>query len=184
MELRRWIVAEHEETQDPSQHSATAPGGPRLTACIGEGVGYAAAALLVVLTVSIIVGIVMRAVGIDNSWTYDVDLFALIWVAFVGAAFTAMREDHVTSGVALENMYPRSAPFMLVLRFIIVAGFLIIFTVSGYTQFIDSVRMHETTLDIMSWPVWIATVALPIGTLLWLIAEIHHFLRRLSAKRG
>jgi TRAP-type C4-dicarboxylate transport system permease small subunit len=158
--------------------------GQRITRVIGEIVGYVAAALLAILTVSILLGIVMRSTHIDNSWTYDVDLFALVWVAFVGAAFTALREDHVTSGIALENMYPRSAGVMLVLRFVIIAVFLVVFTISGWAQFIDSVQTRETTLDVMSWPVWIATLALPVGTTLWLVAEIHHFLRRLAAKRA
>ena len=172
-------------------HEVKAPGGggflyrwQHVTRVIGEIVGYVAAALLVILTVSILLGIVMRGTHIDNSWTYDVDLFALVWVAFVGAAFTALREDHVTSGIALENMYPRSAGVMLVLRFVIIAVFLVVFTISGWAQFIDSVQTHETTLDVMSWPVWVATLALPVGTTLWLVAEIHHFLRRLAAKRA
>jgi TRAP-type C4-dicarboxylate transport system permease small subunit len=176
-------VAHHHLAQPPRGGGFLAC-GQHVTRVIGEIVGYVAAALLVILTVSILLGIAMRSTHIDNSWTYDVDLFALVWVAFVGAAFTALREDHVTSGIALENMYPRSAGVMLVLRFVIIAVFLVIFTVSGYAQFIDSVQTHETTLDVMSWPVWIATLALPIGTTLWLIAEVHHFLRRLAAKRA
>lgn len=151
---------------------------------LGMGVGYVSAVLMIIMTLSLILGIVMRMVSIDNSWTYDVDLFSLIWVAFVGASFTALREEHVTSGVALENIYPRSARLMLILRFIIIAAFLVVFTISGFTQFVGSVQTHETTLDVMSWPVWVPHLALPVGTVLWLIFEIHHFLRRMTAKRA
>ncbi|CAM5195039.1 hypothetical protein CDEF62S_01635 [Castellaniella defragrans] len=155
----------------------------RLSGGLGQAVGYASAVLMVVMTLSILLGIVMRATHIDNSWTYDVDLFSLIWVAFLGASFTALREEHVTSGIALENAYPRCAGLMLVLRFVIIAAFLLTFTISGFSQFLDSFQTHETTLDVMSWPVWIPHLALPVGTLLWLIFEIHHFLRRVTAKR-
>ena len=174
-----------------TEHLAQAPhpGSSRVrvvlwvTDRLGQGVGHLSAILMVIMTLSILLGIVMRATHIDNSWTYDVDLFALIWVAFVGASFTALREEHVTSGIALENAYPRCAGVMLVLRFVIMAAFLVTFTVSGLSQFLNSVQTSETTLDVMSWPVWIPHLALPVGTLLWLIFEIHHFLRRLSAKR-
>ncbi len=158
--------------------------GQRLTGHIGEGVGYVSAALLVVLTLSVLLGIAMRSAHIDNSWTYDVDLFALVWVAFVGAAYTAMRGEHVTSGVAIENVLPRWHNILQILRFVIVAVFLVVFMVSGYVQFLDSVQAHETTLDVMSWPVWVATLALPTGALLWLVAEIHHALLRLAARRN
>lgn len=174
-----------------TEHLAQAshPGSSRVRAVLqvtnrlGLGVGYVSAVLMVIMTLSILLGIVMRATHIDNSWTYDVDLFALIWVAFVGASFTALREEHVTSGIALENAYPRCAGVMLVLRFVIMAAFLVTFTVSGLLQFLNSVQTSETTLDVMSWPVWIPHLALPVGTSLWLVFEIHHFLRRLAAKR-
>ncbi|HEX7387731.1 MAG TPA: TRAP transporter small permease subunit [Castellaniella sp.] len=151
---------------------------------LGKVVGYVSAFLMVVMSLSIILGIVMRTVHIDNSWTYDVDLFSLIWVAFVGASFTALRGEHVTSGVALENMLPRCAGLMLVLRFVIISAFLVVFTISGFEQFLNSVQTHETTLDVMSWPVWIPHLALPVGTILWLAFEIHHFVRGLVAGRA
>lgn len=151
---------------------------------LGTVVGYLAAVFMVVLSLSIILGIALRTLRLDNQWTYDVDLFALVWVAFVGASFTALRGEHVTSGVALENAFPSLAGFMLVLRFVIVAAFLAIFTVSGFQQFAGSVQTSETTLDVMSWPVWIPHLAIPVGTLLWLLFEIFHLARGLVARRG
>lgn len=148
---------------------------------LGGVVGYVSAVLMVIMTISIILGIVMRTVHIDNSWTYDVDLFSLIWVAFVGASFTALRREHVTSGVALENSFPGIAGLMHILRFVIIALFLVVFGISGFRQFFSSVATHETTLDVMSWPVWIPHLALPVGAALWLIFEIFHFVRGLSA---
>lgn len=158
-------------------------GGRSPCGCIGRAVGYVSAVLMVIMALSIILGIAMRTMHIDNSWTYDVDLFALIWVAFVGASFTALRKEHVTSGVALENLYPQAAGFMLVLRFVIVAAFLAVFTVSGFEQFAGSLQTHETTLDVMSWPVWIPYLALPVGTILWLFFECCHFMRALRDRR-
>jgi TRAP-type C4-dicarboxylate transport system permease small subunit len=145
--------------------------------------GHIAAVVMVVLAASVMLGIVLRAVGIDNSWTYDLDHFTLIWVAFFGAAFTALRGSHVTAGIALENMFRgrRALQVMAVVRFIIVAGFLILFIISGYDQTASSFGNHETTLDIVQWPVWIAKTALPVGALAWLIAEIHTLLERVRA---
>lgn len=151
---------------------------------LGSLVGYVSAVLMIIMTLSIILGIGMRTAHIDNSWTYDVDLFSLIWVAFVGASFTALRREHVTSGVALENSFPAIAGLMHVLRFIIIALFLVVFAISGFTQFLNSATTHETTLDVMSWPVWIPHLALPVGAVLWLIFEIFHFLRGLNARHA
>jgi TRAP-type C4-dicarboxylate transport system permease small subunit len=173
-------LTENSSSAAPSGRGAGARG---LGIRIGIGVGYLSAVLMVIMTLSILLGIVMRTLHIDNSWTYDVDLFSLIWVAFVGASFTALRQEHVTSGIALENIYPACTGLMRLLRFVIIAVFLVVFTISGFSQFLGSVATHETTLDVMSWPVWIPHLALPVGTVLWLIFEIHHFVRGLSARR-
>jgi TRAP-type C4-dicarboxylate transport system permease small subunit len=155
-----------------------------VTHWIGEAVGYVSSAVLVALTLSIVLGIAMRTMDIDNSWTYDVDLFTLIWVAFVGAAFTAVRGQHVTSGLSPEMIFKNSKNLFVWIRFAIMAVFLLLFTASGFMQFMNSVQTHETTLDVMSWPVWIAVIAVPLGTLLWLVAEIHVLLRQLAARNN
>ena len=155
-------------------------GASRLLGRLADGAGHAAAVAYMVLTCSIILGIALRLFDIDNSWTYDVDLFALIWLAFLGAAFTSLRDHHVTAGIALENMFGGRGLVLSIIRYLIVAAFLVLFTVSGYQQALGSFVNHETTLDVMGWPVWIADSALPVGTFLWLVAETYKLLRRFA----
>lgn len=140
--------------------------------------GYAAGGILIILAGSVILGIVLRAIGIDNSWTSDLDHFALIWLAFLGAALTAGFDRHVNAGVALENFFSNRTAllFLTTVRFVIVAGFLVIFLTSGIEQAQDSFSSHETTLDIASWPIWVAKAGLPTGVFFWLIAEVHKYI--------
>lgn len=171
-------------SDSPSSQNRLVDSVRSVTHWIGEAVGYVSAAALVALTLSIVLGIAMRTTGIDNSWTYDVDLFTLIWVAFVGAAYTAVRGQHVTSGLSPEMIFTNSKTLFVWVRFAVMAVFLLLFTASGFMQFMNSLQTHETTLDVMSWPVWIATIALPLGTLLWLVAEIHQLLKQLAARNN
>lgn len=155
--------------------------GARVCGRLADATGHLAAAMLLLLTLAIVLGITLRWVGIDNSWTYDLDLFSLVWVAFAGAVLTSWRDHHVTAGIALENLLGGRGTVLSLVRFAIVAGFLVLFTVSGYQQTKVSLVTHETTLDIAQWPVWIAQAALPLGTALWAIAELAKLLRRLGA---
>jgi TRAP-type C4-dicarboxylate transport system permease small subunit len=157
-------------------------GAHKLLDAIAEIVGYVSAVVMLILVVSITLGIAMRTWHVDNTWTYDVDLFALIWLAFVGAAYTHARGHHVTSGLSPEMLFPRQTTLFIAIRFIIVVGFLAVFTVSGWDQFMNSVQTHETTIDVMSWPAWIATLALPVGTFLWLLAEVRSLLNNLKGR--
>ncbi|HEU4660777.1 MAG TPA: TRAP transporter small permease subunit, partial [Pseudolabrys sp.] len=75
-----------------------------------------ASAILVLLSVGIVLGVVLRWVQLDNSWTYDFDLFTLVWAAFAGAAYTSLRGRHVTAGIAIENIIGRGT-LLAVLRF-------------------------------------------------------------------
>lgn len=168
----------------------TTPTGGALATCsrwagwIADLAGHFAALIMLLLATSVTLGVALRMIGIDNSWTYDLDLFTLIWLAFFGAAFTSLRNSHVTSGIALENVLQgRGAALALAtLRFVIVAGFLVVFAYSSFDQAASSYSNHETTLDIVQWPVWIAKTALPLGAVCWLFAEIHKFFARLAAK--
>ena len=151
----------------------------RATGALADLAGHLAAAMMLLLTLAIVLGIGLRIVHIDNSWTYDLDLFSLVWLAFIGAVLTSLRNHHVTAGIALENLLGRGTLLGL-LRFAIVAAFLVLFTISGYRQAYSSFITHETTLDVAQWPTWVAEAALPLGTALWLIAEAHKLLRKFT----
>ena len=164
------------------------PGGIALhlhvvTGRLSEGAGHLAAAMLLFLTLSIVLGITLRAVHVDNSWTYDLDLYMLAWLSFIGAAFTSLRDHHVTAGIALEKFLGGRGKLLGILRFAIVATFLVIFVISGSRQAYSSFVNNETTLDVVEWPVWIAQVALPLGGALWLVAEAHKLLRAFTGRR-
>jgi len=154
----------------------------RATGLIADITGHAAAAVFLLLTLSVVAGIALRLFGIDNSWTYDLDLYSLVWIAFLGAAFTARRGRHVTAGIALENIFGGRGTVLSLIRFAVIAVFLGIFTWSGIQQAYGSYLNHETTLDVVQWPVWVAVAALPAGTALWLIAEVHRLLHHLAGE--
>src|SRR5699024_564354 len=108
------------------------------------------------------------------------DHFTLVWLAFVGAAYTGYQGAHVTAGISLEHLFGRCVILLVTIRFIIVAGFLVIFIWSGYQQFHSSLSFHETTVDIFQWPVWVSKLALPVGGAAWLVGEIHKLLIALT----
>lgn len=161
----------------PRDHLIT--GCQYLTGFITKAIGIIAAFSLVTLTVSIILGIGLRLCKIDNAWTYDLDMFCLIWLAFTGAVTAAVNRQHVTAGVSLENLVGK-ARLLIFLRFVVIFSFLAFMTVSAFSEAMGSFQMQEVTLDVVQWPVWIAKISIPIGTGAWAIAELHAFLSDIS----
>lgn len=167
-------------TRGPAHASSTRPGSRRgLAAIAGAGdlvafaVGHLAMIAMLALTAGIILGIVLRWVRIDNSWTYDLDLFSLVWVAFAGAILTARFDRHVTSGIAVERMVEgRLRLFFRIWRVLIVVGFLVLLTISGWRDTLTSYSTGESTIDVAEWPVFIAKAAIPLGAIFWALAEL------------
>lgn len=159
--------------------SRSAAAGGEVLAHIADVLGHVASFILLLLTLGIVLGIVLRWTGIDNSWTYDFDIFTLVGASFIGATYTALRGRHVTAGIAIENVIGRGT-LLAFLRFIIVVGFLLLLTMSGYWETVSSFQTHETTIDVDQWPMWIAKASLPVGALGWAIAEVAKFLRQLA----
>jgi C4-dicarboxylate transporter, DctQ subunit len=175
--------AEASEKQEVEPHGGVGLRLQVVTGHLADGTGHFAAATLLVLALSIVLGISLRVVHIDNSWTYDLDLYMLAWLSFIGAVLTSLRDHHVTAGIALENLVGGRGKLLSVVRFAIVATFLVMFTISGFRQAYSSFVTNETTLDVVQWPVWIAKAALPLGAALWLAAEAHKLLRRFTGGR-
>lgn len=155
----------------------------RVLSGIADITGHIAAAILILLTLSIVLGVTLRWVGIDNSWTYDLDLFALTWTAFAGAVYTSLHGHHVTAGISLENILGGRGTILSVIRFVIIVSFLVIFTWSGFHLAHSSFVTQETTFDVARWPVWIAKSALPVGAALWAIAETGRFLHIIAGDK-
>lgn len=145
-------------------------------AWFGRAAGLVAALATLVLAASVLLGIILRWLSIDNTWAYDLDHFVLIWLAFVGAAYTGYRGAHVTAGISLEHLFKRGALALAVLRFVIVAAFLAVLIYSGASLSYFSWTFHELTSDAAEWPVWVAKLALPVGSIAWLAGEVHRFL--------
>lgn len=147
----------------------------RALAWVAGAAGVLTSGILLLLASSVMLGIILRAIGIDNFWTYDLDTFCLVWLAFLGAAYTGYRGAHVTSGISLEHLLG-GALVLRLLRFAIVAGFLLVFIYSGYQQWHSSWVFDEKTLDAVQWQVWVAKLALPVGGIAWLVGELHKIL--------
>ena len=146
---------------------------------IADAIGTIGRVALISLSAGLILGIGMRWVGIDNTWTYDLDLFSLVWLAFAGAVLTARRDRHVTAGIALEHLFRgRLRLAFRGLRVAIVVVFLCLLAVSGWRDAMSSLHTHETTIDVVAWPMWIAKIVIPLGALCWAVAEISKFILR------
>jgi TRAP-type C4-dicarboxylate transport system permease small subunit len=143
----------------------------------GAVVGHLGIAAIVALSAAVCLGVAMRWFGFDTDWVFDLNLFALVWLAGAGAALTAVHRAHVTAGIALERFVPRARRLLNALRALLIIPFLLLVAGAGTLQAQRAFVDHEVTFDLAAWPVWIAQLSIPVGMLAWAMVEAAYAVR-------
>jgi TRAP-type C4-dicarboxylate transport system permease small subunit len=149
---------------------------------IGAWAGVIAGLALVVLSASILYGVALRMFGIEDIWSFDLDIFVMIWFGMVGAAYTAHLDSHVTAGIALERRWTRAAGTLRIVRFILTAIYLLALVFFGVILTWQSFESHTTTWDLALWPEWIAQAAVPVGAFAWLAVILSRLIDTLRSR--
>ena len=142
---------------------------------------WISAALLVVLALEVLVGIVWRAAGHPLSWYDEVASVLLAWVTYYGSALAALKRSHI-GFPGLANALPRGGRTVaLIVREIAVIGFFVLLAVFG--MHVLDLLAGETlvTVDI---PVRLTQSVIPIGAVLFVIAELLNLPGQIAWARG
>ncbi|WP_439259062.1 TRAP transporter small permease [Lonepinella sp. BR2930] len=129
-----------------------------------------ASTILSILTVIIIISIFSRFMGISLHWYDEVSAILLAWLTFYGAALCALNRSHMGFGNLVAKM-----PLMWKKVAFIVSETLIIafFTILAWAGlYLLSVFGDETLTSLDFIPLAVAQSALPIGCILFILAEI------------
>lgn len=145
----------------------------RIADAIGLAAAAVASAALVAMTGAVVYAVCARAVGAAVTWPFDLEVFTAVWLAMVGAAYTARQGAHVTAGISLARWVRGPAGRVLQeLRVLVVCAYLAVITWTGVVQAQKALSAHEATNDALRWPVWVAEIAVPIGAAAWLVVVL------------
>ncbi|MGH8129127.1 MAG: TRAP transporter small permease [Gammaproteobacteria bacterium] len=125
-------------------------------------------ALLVVLTAIVIIGIVYREIGHPLPWYDEVASVLLAWLTYYGVGLGALKRAHISVPGLVRATPPRVRLVLAVLCEACVFAFFILLAFFGWK--VLGVLAGETlvTVDI---PVQLTQSAIPVGAILFLIAE-------------
>lgn len=134
--------------------------------------GVNALALLVerVLAVALVVGICLNFINVVGRYIGDfaltgvdeIEIYILIWIAFLGAAIITWRGGHLRMDVLLEASPPA---FRLT---IVAIETLVLLTVSSFVayqsfRYVERIYMLGAVSDVAHIPTWIAHAAITTG---------------------
>ncbi len=129
--------------------------------------------ILLALSTIIIVAVFSRFSGASLYWYDEVSAILLAWLTFYGSAFCALKRSHMGFGglVASMPLGMRKAVFLFS-ECIVIAFFIVIAWASYY---ILQIFGDETLTSLDFVPLAFAQSALPIGAVLFVMAQLCSF---------
>ena len=137
--------------------------------------------LLVVLAVEVLAGIVFRAFRRPLVWYDEVASVLLAWLTYYGSALAALKRAHIGFPGLVRAMprAPRTAA--LVVREIAVTGFFLLLAWEGARILGELGGETLVTVDI---PVRLTQSVIPVGAVLFIVAELLTLSERIREARG
>jgi TRAP-type C4-dicarboxylate transport system permease small subunit len=137
--------------------------------------------LLVVLAVEVLAGIVFRAFRRPLVWYDEVASVLLAWLTYYGSALAALKRAHIGFPGFVRAMPrgPRTAA--LVVREIVVTGFFLLLAWQGARVLGELGGETLVTVDV---PVRLTQSVIPVGAVLFIVAELLNLPERLREAKG
>lgn len=129
--------------------------------------------LMTALAVVVIVGIGFRKAGAALVWYDEVASILLVWLTYYGASLAALKRAHIGFPKLVQSANPRLRLSLVLCRELIVIGFFVLVAWAGWRvlQVLDGIYL--ASLPAVS--ARVAQSAIPIGAVLFIIAELLSF---------
>ena len=138
---------------------------------------FAVLALMGTLAVVVVVGVGFRKAGAALVWYDELASILLAWLTYYGAALAALRGAHIGVPKLVEGARPAARRVLILLREVFVVGFFVLAAYAGLR--VQQVLAGTYLVSMPSVPTGVAHSVIPIGALLFIVAELMSFPERM-----
>jgi len=138
-------------------------------------------ALLLVLAIEVLVGIAFRAAGHPLVWYDEVASVLLAWLTYYAAALAAIKRSHIAFPGLVNALGTGGRFFTLAIREVAVFGLFAVVAVEGTLILGDLGAETLVSVDI---PVKLTQSVMPVGAVLFMIAEALNLPDRIAWAKG
>ncbi len=125
---------------------------------------------MVALALVVVLGVVFRRLGAALVWYDEVASILLAWLTFYGAALAALHRAHIGFPKLVDGLAPRFRRSLILLGEVFVIGFFMVTAWAGWRVF--GILGGETLVSLPWVPQRVAQSVIPIGAILFIIAEL------------
>jgi TRAP-type C4-dicarboxylate transport system permease small subunit len=138
--------------------------------------------LMVTLAVEVTVGVVFRYSGNSLVWYDEVASILLAWLTYYASALAALRRAHIGCPELVRALPPAARLPVAILAEACVFAFLVLLAWVGFT--VLQVLAHDTLISLPWVPVAFTQSVIPIGAVLFIIAQALSLPEVLREARG
>jgi TRAP-type C4-dicarboxylate transport system permease small subunit len=134
--------------------------------------------LVAALVLVVVAGVVFRKLGASLVWYDEVASILLVWLTYYGSCLVALDRAHIGFPNLVRSLDPPLARVLVFVREIVVIGFFVILAWAGWRV----LRVLEGNyLVSLPWmPTQLTQSVIPIGSVLFIMAELLSLLRNQS----
>jgi TRAP-type C4-dicarboxylate transport system permease small subunit len=124
--------------------------------------------ILIVIFTEVVARYVLKT---SIVWAEETSIYAFIWMSYLAMARLARTRSHLAFTLLREQMSPFWQLVCMLIGDACLASLCVIVIVYMWQPVVDSVDFHQTMQGV-NLPIWIATIAVPVGFLFVLVRTI------------
>lgn len=136
----------------------------------GEILTWVVIGLMILLTSVVVVAVIYRKMGASLSWYDEVASVLLAWITYYGSALGALKRSHIGFDDVLLALPRNVRRWAVIVAEVLVLTFFALLGWSGYA--VLQILEGETLVSLTWVPVVVTQSVIPIGAVLFILAEI------------
>ena len=139
------------------------------------------AILFAVLVTLVLIQVFTRMFHMSQTWIDEISKFVFVWVTYLGGAITVRKGANVTFDLILEGVHGKTYKILFTFVNIVCIVFLVAMAVLG-SQAAWANRVQLSTMTRVN--MGLMNMAIPIGCVLMIIAQVEYYFSTLKKKKG
>ena len=113
-------------------------------------------------------------------WAEEMSRFFQIWATYLAAAYVLRHRDLIAIDILLQRLHPRARYAAALFTLAVIIVFSLVAVYYGTQSMLESIRIGRATSTMLSVPLWMTELAIPLGfaaLLLQALAQLDDLLR-------
>ena len=139
------------------------------------------AILFAVLVTLVLIQVFTRMFHMSQTWIDEISKFVFVWVTYLGGAITVRKGANITFDLVLEGVHGKTYKilftFVNIVCVIFLAAMAVLSSQAAWANRVQLSTMTRVNMGLMN-------MAIPIGCVLMIIAQVEYYFSTLKKKKG